>query len=82
MIISFADAGRDMLKSTVNFFLSSMRKHVEQAFGILVKRWDIYKAGLDMSLAFAQGGIERSLLLHNWLIENVRDVTGIQKYTN
>lgn len=51
-----------------------MRINVEKAFGLLINRWSIYKAGLDMALDFAHEVIESSLLLHNWLIENVRDV--------
>lgn len=79
--MSFADYGRHVFKSAVSFFLSSVRIHVEQAFGILGKHWGIYKAGLNNSLDFVTEVIECSISLHSWLIENVFDVDVFEYYT-
>ena len=53
-----------------NFFISSFRIHVEQAFGMLVARWNILRAGLRYSLAQTFHTVKAMLLLHNFCVEN------------
>lgn len=48
-----------------------MRIHVEQVFGFLVGRWVIYKCGIEMYLEFPLEVVESTMLLHQWLIDNV-----------
>ena len=52
-----------------NFFLSSFRVHVEQAFGMLVARWNLLRSGLRYSLRNTFVTVQAMLLLHNFCIE-------------
>ena len=52
-----------------NFFLSSIRIHIEQAFGMLVARWNLLRAGLRYSLQNTFTTIQAMLLLHNFCVE-------------
>ena len=53
-----------------NFFISSFRIHVEQAFGMLVVRWNVLRAGLRYSLANTFNTVHAMLLLHNFCVES------------
>ena len=56
-------------RDALNFFLSSMRIHVEQAFGILVSKWAILQTSLNYSLRTTSSLIKSVILLHNFCIE-------------
>ena len=56
-------------ESTFNYFLSSLRVHVEQAFGILVARWAILQTTLSYSIEVSMSVIRAAILLHNFCVE-------------
>ena len=56
-----------------NYFLSSLRMHVEQAFGMLVARWRILKGGLNFSVSRSTDIVGLCMKLHNYVIENHRE---------
>lgn len=58
-----------------NFYLSSICKHIEQAFGILVERWKLLQFGLSYSLDVNMDIIETMILLHNCCIDKNEDLT-------
>jgi hypothetical protein len=56
-----------------NFFLSQMRIRVEMAFGMLVTKWRILRASLEVPLAQSSQILIACGILHNWCInERVR----------
>ena len=75
------ESQHDEYKDAFNFFISSFRIHVEQAFGILVARWGMLRLGLRMSLNFAHNVVQAMLLLHNWIIDNCSEFTDRDNYT-
>lgn len=52
-----------------NFYLSSLRIHIEQAFGILIARWRILRDRLDFSLDHCTAIMSVAMKLHNYCIE-------------
>ena len=67
--MSVADTDED----NFNYFLSSLRMHVEQAFGMLVARWRILKGGLNFSVSRSTDIVCLCMKLHNYVIENDRE---------
>ena len=57
------NAGYDQMN--FNFFLSSMRIHIEQAFGMLVARWRILKGGLEYYVSRCTDIVCLLMKLHN-----------------
>ena len=53
-----------------NYFLSVLRVHVEQAFGMLVGRWRIIKDGLQFSVSRNSRIVCLCMKLHNFCIDN------------
>lgn len=51
-----------------NFFHSSLRMHIEQAFGMLVAKWEIVKEGLDYSVERNSRIACLATKLHNFCI--------------
>ena len=51
-----------------NFYLSSMRIHIEQAFGIRVARWRILRDRLDFGLEHCAAIMSVAMKLHNYCI--------------
>ena len=51
-----------------NFYLSSLRIHIEQAFGILVARWRILRDRLDFGLEHCTAIMPVAMKLHNYCI--------------
>ena len=72
LLVPFPSTGvvLDPFCDAFNFFLSSFRIHVEQAFGMLVARWDILRHGLRYSLQTTFKTVKALLLLHNYCVEN------------
>ena len=64
---TFATPGSD--ESTFNYFLSSLRVHVEQAFGILVARWAVLQSTLAYSIEVTMSVVRAAILLHNFCVE-------------
>lgn len=58
------------VEDAFNFFLSSMRIHVEQAFGGLVARFPIIKRGLEFELYRNIRVVCLCMKLHNFCIDN------------
>ena len=52
-----------------NFFLSSLRIHIEQAFGMLVARWRIIRDGLNFSVKRCSRIISTVMKLHNFCVQ-------------
>ena len=57
-------------KDSFNFWLSSSRIHVEQAFGILVARWGVLWRPLQIDYRKAAGLIMALLKLHNYCLDH------------
>jgi DDE superfamily endonuclease len=57
-------------RDSFNYFQSSFRVHVEQAFGILVNRFGILWRALDFDLPKAGRIVSACALLHNYIIDN------------
>ena len=55
-------------KDTFNYYLSSLRKHVGQAFGMLVSHWKIMKSYMQYSIRHIVSIIKATILLHNYCI--------------
>jgi len=53
-----------------NYFLSVLRVHIEQAFGMLVARWRIIRDGLEFDLGTNSRIICLCMKLHNYCIDN------------
>lgn len=51
-----------------NFVLSSLRIHIEQAFGMLVARWRIIRNGLNFSVKRCSRIISTVMKLHNFCV--------------
>ena len=72
LLVPFPSTGvpLDQFEDAFNYFLSSFRIHVEQAFGMLVARWDILRHGIRYSLRNTFNTIKSLLLLHNFCVEH------------
>lgn len=69
LITSYPISQCDQEKSNFNFFLSSYRVHVEQAFGQLVARWRILKEPLSFSVSKKSRLVALCMKLHNFFKE-------------
>ena len=52
-----------------NFYLSSLRIHIEQAFGMLTARWSLLRDLLNFSLGHCANIMSVCMKLHNFCIE-------------
>ncbi len=59
-----------LYRDSFNYFHSSLRVHVEQAFGILVERWGILWKPLDFEISSVPRIVSCCMRLHNWCISN------------
>jgi hypothetical protein len=57
-------------RDAFNFFLSQLRILVEQAFGMLVMKWHIFKRPLEAKFWQTMLIIEAAFCLHNYCINN------------
>ncbi|XP_071555857.1 putative nuclease HARBI1 isoform X1 [Temnothorax nylanderi] len=67
-------------KKVFNYRLSRARKIVENAFGLLVARWRIYRRPIIASISNARKIIKATVVLHNFIIQNEEKVNGNNKY--
>jgi hypothetical protein len=57
---------RDKSKDAFNFYLSQLQIRIEQAFGLLVTKWRIFKKPLEVSFWQTTLLIEACFHLHNF----------------
>ena len=69
IIVPFPSSTPTEEQDNFNFYLSSLRVHIEQAFGILVARWRILRDHLDFALGHCTAIMSVSMKLHNYCIE-------------
>ena len=60
-----SEASRDAF----NFYLSQLRIRIEQAFGLLVTKWRVFKKPVELKLKGATKLIEAVFCLHNFCID-------------
>jgi len=65
-----------------NFFLSSHRVHIEQAFGHLVARWRVLNGGLEFSLSRNIRVVCACMKLHNLCIEQGESFDSVRNELN
>ena len=66
-------------KSVFNFYLCQLRIRIEQAFGLLVNKWRIFKRPLECHLNHVSLIIHTSMMLHNYCItERLQDISIIE----
>ena len=71
-------------KNVFNFHLSQLQIKIEQAFGLLVNKWRVFKRPIELKLERVPCLIECCMRLHNWCINGcdilwiIPDVTPTQ----
>jgi hypothetical protein len=60
----------DKSKDVCNFYISQLRIRVEQAFGLLVCKWRIFKKPIKLKLHRVQHVVQACFRLHNFCIDN------------
>jgi hypothetical protein len=63
----------DPSKDVFNFYLSQLRIRIEQAFGLLVSKWRIFKKALEVKLFRVGHIVQACARLHNYCINNRDD---------
>lgn len=58
-----------------NYRLSRARRIIENAFGILVAKWRIFRKPVIASVETVEQIVQASICLHNFLIKNEKDYT-------
>lgn len=58
-----------IFKDSFNFYQSSCRIHVEQAFGMLVKRWVIFWRPINFGICDSLPIVSTAMRLHNYAID-------------
>ena len=71
--VQLRDIEEGLWRDSFNFFQSSLRVHVEQAFGIFVNRFGILWRPLEFELARAIRIVSACALLHNFILDNSDD---------
>lgn len=69
----------DTRKKVFNYKLSSARRSIECAFGILAARWRIFGKPIIASVSTARKIIQATIVLHNYVIATERDLNITQK---
>ncbi|XP_011869646.1 PREDICTED: putative nuclease HARBI1 [Vollenhovia emeryi] len=70
----------DIGKKVFNYRLSRARRVVENAFGILVARWRIYRRPIIANISNVRKIIQATVTLHNFIIKNEEQLTGKKSY--
>lgn len=68
--VQLLDSDEGTWRDSFNFFQSSLRVHVEQAFGVLVNRFGILWRPICYDLCHASRVVCSCALLHNFIIDN------------
>jgi hypothetical protein len=63
----------DKSKDVCSFYISQLRIHIEQAFGLLVSKWRIFKKPIDLKLYRVQRVVFACSQLHNFCIHERDD---------
>jgi DDE superfamily endonuclease len=71
--VQLRDVEEGLWRDSFNFFQSSLRVHVEQAFGIFVNRFGILWRPLEFDLPRASRILSACALLHNYIVDNSDD---------
>jgi DDE superfamily endonuclease len=71
--VQLRDAEEGLWRDSFNFFQSSLCVHVEQAFGIFVKRFGILWRPLEFDLPRASRIVYACALLHNYIVDSSED---------
>ena len=69
IIVPFPSSTLTEKEDDFNFYSSSSRIHIEQAFGILVAKWRILRDRLDFSLQHCTSIMSVCMKLHNFCIK-------------
>jgi hypothetical protein len=73
LLIPYSGADKKRKDNDIfNFHLSQLRIKIEQAFGLLVNKWRVFKRPIEIKLKRVPSLIECCMRLHNWCI-NERD---------
>lgn len=60
----------DLRKKVYNYRLSRARRIIENAFGILVARWRIFRRPINLTVSKAEKIVLATICLHNFIITN------------
>lgn len=83
MMRPYPRSGRlNLPKKVFNYRLSRARRVVENAFGILVERWRIYRKPITSSVANAKKIVQATIVLHNFIINNEEQMQLQHRYTH
>ena len=82
IIIPFSRSKASIYQDGFNFFQSSHRLHVEQAFGILKNRWGIMWRPLKNEMEKAVKIMPAAMKLHNFCIDNNGGIPKFEKTTS
>lgn len=80
LITPCSKSNADVDQYNFNYYQSSLRMHIEQAFGMLVARWRILRGGLQYSVEVSTRIICLLMKLHNFILENDRSRSYIIHY--
>lgn len=73
LITQYSKSNADEDQDNFNYYQSSLRMHIEQAFGMLVARWRILRGGLQYSVERSTNSVCLLMKLHNFILENDRE---------
>ena len=57
-------------KDVFNFYVSQLRIKIEQAFGMMVNKWRVFKRPIELGLHAVPSLVECCMRLHNFCIDN------------
>ncbi len=57
-------------KDVFNFYVSQLRIKIEQAFGMMVNKWQVFKQPIELGLHAVPSLVECCMRLHNFCIDN------------
>jgi hypothetical protein len=67
----------DKSKDVCNFYISQLRIRIEQAFGLLVSKWRIFKRPIELKLHRVRHLIQACFRLHNFCINERDEVSNV-----
>jgi hypothetical protein len=67
----------DKSKDVCNFYISQLRARIEQAFGLLVSKWRIFKRPIELKLHRVWHLIQAFFRLHNFCINERDEVSNV-----